>query len=95
MQEHSNTSTPTQTEEFLSALVGKFVMVHTLVGGQGASASYGASQAATIYGRLESNYPDALVLEIVEREQPNGGKILIYKRAIVAIEARAQGTTTP
>lgn len=93
MQEHSNATTPTQTEAFLSALVGKSILVHTLVGGHSTPASYGAPQAATLYGRLESNYPDALVLEIVDREQPSGGRILIYKRAIVAIEAR--GTMTP
>lgn len=54
---------------------------------------YGSPQAGTLYGRLESNYPDALVLEIVEHEQPNGSRILIYKRAIVAVEAH--GTMTP
>lgn len=88
MQESSNASTSTQAETFLSALVGKLIVVHTLVGGHEASARYGASRAATLYGRLVSNYSDALVLEIIEREQPQGGKILIYKRAIVAIEAR-------
>lgn len=88
MERQSNTPLSAQSEIFLSRLVCKFVIVHTLVGGHGTPTSYGAPQAATLYGRLESNYPDALVLEIVEREQPSGGKILIYKRAIVAIEAR-------
>lgn len=93
MQENSNATTPTHAEAFLSTLVGKFIVVHTLVGSHEASARYGAPQAGIVYGRLESNYPDALVLEIVERDQPNGDRILIYKRAIVAIETR--GTKKP
>jgi hypothetical protein len=93
MQEDSNATTPTQAEALLSALLGKFIVVHTLVGGHEAPARFGALQAGMLYGRLKSNYPDALVLEIVEREQPNGGTILVYKRAIVAIEARS--TMTP
>ena len=90
MQGQGNTPLSAQSEVFLSALVGKFIIVHTLVGGHGTHASYGAPQAATLYGRLESNFPDALVLEIVEDGQPTGGKILIYKRDIVAIEARGR-----
>jgi hypothetical protein len=88
MQEHSHTLPSPQTETFLSRLVGKPIAVHTVVSDHEASARPGASQAGTLYGRLQANYPDAIVLEIIERERPSGGKILIYKRAIVAIEAR-------
>lgn len=88
MQGESNMSTQARSEAFLSRLVGKFIVVHTLASGDGTPASYRGSQAATLYGRLESNFPDALVLEVVEDGQPNGGTILVYKRAIVAIEAR-------
>lgn len=88
MQEHGHTLPSPQTEAFLSRLVGKPIVVHTVVGGHEASARPGAPQAGTLYGRLQANYPDAIVLEIIERERPSGGKILIYKRAIVAIEAR-------
>lgn len=93
MQEQGNATPPPETETFLSALVGTFIMVHTLADGHGTSAGFRGPQAANIYGRLEFNYPDTLVLETVEQGQPNGGKILIYKRAIVAIETR--GTMSP
>jgi hypothetical protein len=86
MQNPHDAAPSPQTEAFFSRLVGKFVIVHTLVDGHEASARVGAPQAGTLYGRLESNYPDALVLEIVERNQPSRGRILVYKRAIVAIE---------
>ena len=93
MQAQSDATPPTQTEAFLSTLIGRHVVVHTLVGGHESPARYGAAQAATLYGRIESNYPDALVLETFEQGQPDGGRILVYKRAIVAIETR--GTMTP
>jgi hypothetical protein len=93
MQEDSNATTPTQSEAFLAALVGKPIVVHTLVSSHEASARPGVPQAGRLHGRLQANYPDAIVLEIVERERPDGGRILIYKRAIVAIEA--QGAMTP
>ena len=93
MQEQGSATPPPETETFLSALAGTFIMVHTVVSNDGTSAGYRGPQAANIYGRLEFNYPDALVLETVEQGQPNGGRILIYKRAVVAIETR--GTTSP
>ena len=94
MQRHGDENSPTPSEEFLSALVGRHIVVHTVTGGQEASARFGAAQAATIYGRLAANYPDALVLEdaAMAPGQP-GGRVLVYKRAIVAVEAR--GAPTP
>lgn len=89
MQEQGNATPPPETEAFLSALVGKFIMVHTLVSGLGTSAGYRGSQADDIYGRLESNYPDAIVLDTIKHGQPTGGRILVFKRAIVAIEIYA------
>ena len=87
--QHSDANISRQSERFLSALVGKPIVVHTLVSGQETRARFGAAQAATIYGRLEANYPDALVLDIGERGQPGSGKILVYKQAIVAVEAHS------
>jgi hypothetical protein len=92
MQDQSDKNSPTPSEAFLSALVGRPIVVHTITGGHEAPARFGVAQAAVLYGQLEANYPDALVLEIAEQGQP-GGRVLIYKRAIVAVEAR--GTTTP
>ncbi len=92
MQEHGDENPPTPSEAFLSALVGRPVVVHTITGGHEASARFGVEQAALIYGRLEANYPDALILESSVQGQP-GGRVLVYKRAIVAVEAR--GAPTP
>ena len=92
MQEYNTVTSSRRSDAFLSKLVGTVIVVHTLVSGE-AYARPGVPQAAILYGRLESIYPDALILEIGDPGQPNGGKILVYKRAIVAIEAR--GTTTP
>ncbi len=91
MQRHSDENPPTPSEAFLSALVGRPIVVHTIIGGQQA-AHPGVMQAATIYGRLDANYPDALLLETSVQGRP-GGRVLVYKRAIVAVEAR--GATTP
>lgn len=93
MQGHSNATAQIQSERFLSALIGKPIMVFTLAENRGGFTGHGIGQAGELFGRLESNYPDALVLEIVEHGQPTGSRLLVYKRAIVAIEAR--GTTTP
>ena len=93
MPQESDANKSRQSERFLSALVGKPIIVHTLVSGQEMRARFGAAQAGTIYGRLEANYPDALVLDIGEHGQPGGGKILVYKQAIVAVEA--PGATVP
>lgn len=93
MQDQSDQGSPTTSEAFLSALVGRPIVVHTATGGHEASARFGSAQAAVLYGRLEANYPDAPVLEIAEQGQPGGGRILVYKRAIVAVDAR--GTMEP
>jgi hypothetical protein len=93
MPQQSDAISSLQSERFLSALVGKPIIVHTLVSGQETHARFGAAQAGTIYGRLEANYSDALVLDIGDHGQPGGGKILVYKQAIVAVEA--PGAATP
>ena len=92
MQEHSDENPPTPSEAFLSALVGRPIVVHTITGGGEAPARFGAAQAATIYGRLDANYPDALLLDTSVQGQP-GGSVFVYKRALVAVEAR--GAPTP
>ena len=93
MPHQSDATSSLQSERFLSALVGKPIIVHTLVSGQETRARFGAAQAGMIYGGLEANYPDALVLALGEHGQPGGGKILVYKQAIVAVEV--PGATTP
>lgn len=79
MQWHSG-AVSAQVEAFLSGLIGKAIIVHTL------AVRAGASQGVTLSGRLESNYSDALVLEKLAHEKPTGQRILVYKWAIVAIE---------
>ena len=92
MQEHGDENSPTPSEAFLSALVGRHIVVHTVTGGHEAPARPGVAQAAVLYGRLDANYPDALILDTSEQGQL-GGRVLVYKRAIVAVEAR--GAPTP
>lgn len=93
MQEQSRANSAQDAETFLQDLVGHRVVVHTLGHGQWQvphTTGFGAATLgeATFAGQIEANFSDALVINTSNVDPSGGARILIYKKAIVAIEAR-------
>lgn len=72
-------------EAFLASLIGHAVAVYTMGRDWSAMPGHGASHSGPFIGRLHAQSADTLILETPEPGQASGKRVLIYKRAIVAI----------
>ena len=94
MQERRIDLSSDESEQFLIAAIGKLVKVYTTypheIDRGGASLS---TMGGAFHGQLEAIFPDAVVVEQVTKGQATGSRVMIYKRAIIAIETRTPPPT--
>jgi len=93
VQERQGGLSPEESEQFLVAQIGKLVTIYTSYPHQIGMGANPTSMGGAVHGHLEAIFPDAVVVELIMREQPTGPRVLIYKRAIIAVETRAPRPT--